>query len=295
VLSVAEADEVQQHLNGRYISPSEALWRLFEYPVHKEYPPVVPLAVHLPDRQMITFRAEATAADLASCLERSATTLTAFFKQNADSTLGHHLLYQEFPAVFTWDRPSRTWQVRQRGTAIGRMYFCSPLQGERYYLRLLLTVVRGSTSYADLRTVNGVVHPTFQAAAAARGLLLHDGDWIACFRDAAVFATGQALRFFFVAALLNGPVTDPGAIWTAFRADLCDDLPDVAAALLVSSDAEAYLDYGLFLIEGLLAGFGKRLADFSLPSCQSSWGLRAQNQLLAAELAYDVDMEDNEF
>ena len=295
VLSVAEDDEVQQHLNGRYISPSEAVWRLFEYPVHKEWPPVEPLAVHLPNQQLVTFPADSTAEDLRARLNRSATTLTAFFRQNADSATGRDLLYQDFPTRFVYHRPSRTWQLRQRGTAIGRMYFCSPLQGERYYLRLLLTVVRGAQSFADLRTVDSVEHPTFQAAAAARGLLSHDGDWVACFRDAATFATGQALRYFFVAALMNGPVTNPLAIWTSFCTDLCDDLPLLAAALAVSNDAAAHLDYGLHLIDGLLAEAGKRLADFSLPACQYNWGVRVQNQLLAAELAYDTDVQDTVF
>ena len=54
VLSVTDDDEVQQYLNGRYISPSEAVWRLFEYHVHEEKPPVIPLSVHLPNQQMIT-------------------------------------------------------------------------------------------------------------------------------------------------------------------------------------------------------------------------------------------------
>ncbi|UPX12183.1 uncharacterized protein EKO05_0002747 [Ascochyta rabiei] len=295
VLNVSEADEVKQHLNGRYISPSEAVWRLFEYLVHMERPTVVPLAVHLPNEQIVTFPANATTAELSACLERSVTTLTAFFQRNADHEYGREVLYQDYPSQFVWHLPSRTWHVRQRGTAIGRMYFCSPLQGERFYLRLLLTTVRGPQSYADLRTFSGTEYPTFQAAAAARGLLLHDGDWVACFQDAVTFATGQALRYFFVAALLNGPVTDPAAIWAAFQADLCDDLPEAAAALLVSADPDAYLDYGLYLIEGLLAESGKRLTDFSLPACQFNWGVRLQNQLLAAELAYDTDGQDTAF
>ena len=115
-------------------------------------------------------------ADLQRYLERSATTLTAFFQYIADNEAVRNVLYQDFPSRFVWVPTSRTWKVRERGTAIGRMYFCSPLQGERYFLRLLLTTVRGPWLFADLRTLNGVEHPTFQAAAAARGLLLHDGD-----------------------------------------------------------------------------------------------------------------------
>ena len=119
-----------------------------------------------------------------------------------------------------------------------------------------------------MRIVDGREYSTFQAAAAARGLLLCDGDWVACFHDAPIFATGQALRLFFVAALTKGPVTDPLATWTAFAADLCDDLHHVAATLTVSVEPDAYLDYSLYLIDGLLAALGRRLTDFGLPLCQ---------------------------
>lgn len=294
-LTVADNDEVLQHLSGRYISPSEAIWRLFEYPVHEEYPPVEHLAVHLPDQQLVSWPETHNDDQLRAHLERSASTLTAFFKYNATSALGRHLLYQDFPSQFVYVKATRTWQPRQRGTAIGRMYFCNPLQGERYYLRLLLTVVRGPASFEDLRTLDGVVYPTFQAAASARGLLQHDGDWVACFRDAVTFTTGRALRHFFVAALMNGPVTDPLAIWTQFRSDLCDDLTLDAAALTVSSDPNVHLDYGLYLIETLLTEFNKRLTDFGLPSCIHNWGLRDTNPLLAAELSYNQAEQDNVF
>ena len=41
-------DEISKYLHGRYIGPTEAIWRLFEFPVYEEYPPVKHLAVHLP-------------------------------------------------------------------------------------------------------------------------------------------------------------------------------------------------------------------------------------------------------
>jgi hypothetical protein len=82
-----------QYLGGRYISPSEAVWRIFEFPVHKEFPPVVPLAVHLPSQQTVSFSADATAKQLADLMRRSATTLTAFFQYNSLYKRGRHLLY----------------------------------------------------------------------------------------------------------------------------------------------------------------------------------------------------------
>ena len=51
------------------------------------------------------------------------------------------------------------------------MYTVYPSEHKRWYLRLLLTHVAGSTSFMDLRTVNGVVYDTYRGAAMALGLL----------------------------------------------------------------------------------------------------------------------------
>jgi hypothetical protein len=58
---------------------------------------------------------------------------------------------------------------------------------------MLLTVKRGLTSFEDLRTVNGVEHPTFQAACYALGLLESNQVWMDCFTDAAGWAKGKGL------------------------------------------------------------------------------------------------------
>ncbi|KAI9911223.1 hypothetical protein PsorP6_009643 [Peronosclerospora sorghi] len=57
------------------------------------------------------------------------------------------------------------------------MYFVPPTSGERFFLRFLLTVVPGAQSFEHLRTVDGVVHPTFQSACGALGLLKEDAEW----------------------------------------------------------------------------------------------------------------------
>ena len=43
-----EKDEVAQYLQGRYIGPTEAMWRIFEFSTHEESPSVEQLAIHLP-------------------------------------------------------------------------------------------------------------------------------------------------------------------------------------------------------------------------------------------------------
>ena len=44
-----EQDEIKSYISGRYIGSSKAVWRLFEFPVHRETPLVMYLLIHLPD------------------------------------------------------------------------------------------------------------------------------------------------------------------------------------------------------------------------------------------------------
>lgn len=45
--AVADNDEITRYESGRYISTSEAVWRILCFPVHERFPPVVHLSVHL--------------------------------------------------------------------------------------------------------------------------------------------------------------------------------------------------------------------------------------------------------
>lgn len=44
--STHHPDEITSYLDGRYVSTSEASWRLFGFPLHEMRPFVIPLAVH---------------------------------------------------------------------------------------------------------------------------------------------------------------------------------------------------------------------------------------------------------
>ena len=69
-----------------------------------------------------------------------------FFEYNSAQQDGRGFLYQEFPEHYVYLQKEKRWKPSQRGLAIGRMYYCNPIAGEQYYLRLLLTVVRGPSS-----------------------------------------------------------------------------------------------------------------------------------------------------
>ncbi|CAB4274065.1 unnamed protein product [Prunus armeniaca] len=51
-------DETLAYLNCRYISPYEAVWRLFQYPIHSREPAVERLSIHLPLEQNIVFNGD---------------------------------------------------------------------------------------------------------------------------------------------------------------------------------------------------------------------------------------------
>jgi hypothetical protein len=154
-------DEVKTYLDSRYISSTEAAWRILEFPMHLEWPSVYRLPVHLPDEQMVFYDPEDNAQDVLDRAAAKETCLTGWFKANANENFvaagAHNYLYQDFPSKFVWNKTA--WKIRQRGVAIGRMYSAAPSSGERFYLRLLLTVVKGMIS---MMIVINQTHRVFQ-------------------------------------------------------------------------------------------------------------------------------------
>lgn len=287
-------DEVAQYLNCRYVSPCESMLRIMECSMHEEWPPVQRLALHLPDQQFVTFPGSLTEHELAERVRTRVSTLMAFFEYNERNEDGRHLTYQRFPEFYVYDSTARRWHPRQRGEMIGRMYYCSPLAGERYYLRLLLTVIRGPRSFEDLRTVDGVVYPTFREACQALGMLESDSHWLETFEQAAAFKTGSALRTLFTVIIKFGTVTDLPALWHAFRHNICDDLPHRLRARndYPSDLAEPHVDYGLYLVRQQLQKENVELANVNLPEpLWAGWHAVENNPLLSVHLNYDVDVE----
>ena len=154
-------DEIKQYLQGRDIGPTEAVWRLFEFGTNEEWPPVIHLALHLPSEQAVYFEADAGALNKEEQMAASTSTFLEFFKYNTEKEDGCQYLYQDFPAHFVFNPKTKKWKPCQPGFAIGQLYTCSPLCGERYFLRLLLTIVSGAQSFQHLQTVTEIKYPTF--------------------------------------------------------------------------------------------------------------------------------------
>ena len=231
--TVADRDnvnEVQVFLNARFISPPEACWRIFAFPLHGRKPSIVRLVVHEENQQSVTIAADGVVDEQnveEAGLRR--TMLMAWFEANlrddAIGVLARTLTYQAFPKHFVWVKKTREWKMRENGAiALGRMYYVHPTAGERFYLRLLLQVQKGCTSFDDIKTVDGVVHASFRGACQALGLLADDGEWKRTLIEAAQFKTGRQLRELFAAILQFCIVGDPLVLFRESRVALSDDL-----------------------------------------------------------------------
>ena len=255
-----DRDEIKEFVDARYVSPPEAMWRILEFPLHRQSHTVLRLDVHLPMQQTVVFRPE-NAEDAAQRAATKDTTLTAWFKLNQEEEAARMLLYHEVPEHYTWDKSRRIWKKRARGhdsKVIGRMYAISPRDAEKYFLRLLLLHVRGAQSFTELRTVDGLIYDTNREAAMARNLLEDDMEWQRCLEEAATFRMPHQLRELFVSILVFNHPTDPLALWLKFVNDLAEDG-------IRRYGADAGIQWALQDISSRLEAFGQHPANFNLP------------------------------
>lgn len=96
----------------------------------------------------------------------------------------------------------------------------------------------------------GVLHPSFQAACLALGLLQDDGEWRQCLTDAIYMASASQMCTLFVTILRDCHPTQPEHLWEEFKANLCDDLQIMLGHRgIYNPTQEQIYDYGLFLLE----------------------------------------------
>ncbi len=183
-------DEIKAYLEGRYVSASEASWRFFSFRMHNGTPSVTRLTMHEPRMHTVVYNDNASIFETVNSEQNQKTMLTEYFQANIDYPLVREITYMDFPSVFTWTNGTKKWTIRQRGCCVGRLYFVSPFASERYFLRTLLTKVKGVVSFEALRTVNDVVHDTFKSACIALGLYDSDDEWNACLEEAVGMQTG---------------------------------------------------------------------------------------------------------
>jgi hypothetical protein len=144
---------------------------------------------------------------------------------NAQMPHARQYTYIEFPEFFTWHANDKSWSSRQGYyRRISRVAHINPAQGELYYLRMLLHIVKGPKSFSEIRTIAGHEYTSFRAACEALGPLCDDQEWSNALNDAAQWALPYQLQQLFVTLLLFCEVTNPTKLYEDHTSHMSEDI-----------------------------------------------------------------------
>ncbi|KAL3656102.1 hypothetical protein CASFOL_000498 [Castilleja foliolosa] len=209
-------------------------------------------------------------------------------KLNKTDTKARELTYSDAPSAFVWDKYAKVWKSRQKNHSIGRLYFVPPGCGDNYYLRCLLTVVRGATCFEDYIKYNNVQYASFREACYASGLLGDDREYIDGIVEASQWASARALRYLFVSLLLT-PL--PGQVRYGVRPGniyLMISFTSNVEPFKIQLSESAIQNLALIEIEKLLKQQSKSLRDYeSMPFPDNVGADVGHSRLVSDELNYD--------
>lgn len=163
---------------------------------------------------------------------------------------------------------------------------------------MLLHIVKGATSFAQIKIVSGHLHPTFRAACEALGLLGDDQEWLNALNDAAQWAMPYQLRQLFVTILLLCEVTNHRKLLDEYASKMSEDAahrlnrnPGQMSNLLADVYISSFL---LNELDKLLKDARYCLSHFNLPLPDDIGSISAENRLMLDELSYDIsDMTES--
>ncbi|KAG7990742.1 hypothetical protein I3843_02G039400 [Carya illinoinensis] len=196
------------HINVEIYSTIKAVKYLYKY-IYKGHdrvafnlvhPAVYSLHLHLENQHQVTFRAHENLTNVINSDFSAKSMLTEFFATNQVDQNARKLLYKEFPEFYVWSQ-----------------------QYKMYYLRMLLNHIRGPLSFDHLKTVNGILAPTFLEAATMYGLLQRDDSLEECLYEASLYQMPFSLRRLFATILVYCNPTNPRDLWERFEQDMSAD------------------------------------------------------------------------
>jgi len=94
--------------------------------------------------------------DIMGKITISESMFTAWMECNKKYAEARKLTYVEFVSKFVYVKKDKCWKPRKTWNTIGRLIWVPPSTGEVFYLRRMLTHVKGATSYIDIRIINNV-------------------------------------------------------------------------------------------------------------------------------------------
>lgn len=251
------------------------------------------LTFHLPDQNMITLRDSECLPALLQREDIKETMFTQWFELNKRDENARKLTYSQIPEHYVWHDNVKLWKPRKQRKSIGRIVYSNPASGDRYYLRMLLNVVRGPRSFKELKTVNKRTYETCKEACNAYGLISDDKEWTLAISEARFWASGSKLRDLFVTILLFCEVNSPLQLWDQNWEALSEDILHKKRKQFKFPNLQLtetqIKNYCLVAIKELLNINGKSLSDFpELPMPDPTLLTNMDNRLIREELDYDM-------
>jgi hypothetical protein len=257
-------DEYKDYISGRYLSASEAVYRIFNFDTVYKNPSVRCLSIHLEGKNLASIRDRnapgySETSDLLWYFQRPTTeafqqlTYMDFFSRYYFETLplDDPLDKGQIPLMqVETERGIRQKVIRSRlrGIVITRLQTVPVRLKELFYLRALLQI-RPASSFQDLRLIHGHLYGTYHEAATALGLFqdIREAEY-ALTEAITAYSSPSQLRFLFAYLLLDLPF--PAIeLWSRFWQDLCADYllqhhPDQATNLALENIARYLASQG---------------------------------------------------
>ncbi|XP_058735847.1 uncharacterized protein LOC131623246 [Vicia villosa] len=293
-------DEIKQYLDCRYVSPSEASWRIYSYNIHGRKPAVERMFYHLIGEKAIYYTDHDRMENILENASVTESMFTAWLVANGKYEEARTLTYGQFVSKFVYDKRKRMWKPRKKGFTIGRLIWVPPTTGELFYLRMMLTVIKGPTTYEEIRKIGDNQYDTFRDACFAMGFLEDDREYIGAIKEASEWGSGHFLRKLFVVMLLSGAVNRPAHVWKESWVLLADGVLHAQRQLaqnpeLLLTEAELQ-NLTLIEIEKLLQANRRSLTDFKPIPYPDGYVLQQLgNRLIYDERNYDASTMRSEF
>ncbi|KAF8105368.1 hypothetical protein N665_0158s0050 [Sinapis alba] len=265
---VQKKNEFQDFFDCRYISACEGSWRIFKFAIHYRSTSVEKLQFHLEGKQTFFSKAKIK------------------FKQLVDS-FARTIPYIQIPNFYTYDSTRKKFNRRKKRFSVGRINYAPRLQENSYYLRVLLNIVTGPTSYADMKTFRGVLYPSYKEACFARGLLDDDKEYIDDILRKSFNGFASSLCQVFVIMLLSGSLSTPEDVWEKTWEYFSEDIEHTRRQLLNRSVMMIKKEFALQEIEKIMRHNGSSLSLFeSMPQIRMN-STNDSNVLIADERNYN--------
>lgn len=242
-------DEIEEFWAGRYLSATEAAWRILGKNITQKLPAITPLPIHLENTNMFRqYHRRDNAQSQLSLLDRYFLQPDGYFRtEDGQLKTFRSLRYGEYYRLFRLERwngqfvdPARGRFIEHqgpegqqrmlviqrdpaRGVHLTQLMAIKPSAGEQFFLRALLNH-RAAASYVDLRTIGNTTYATYQEAVTALGLFadVHEAEQAMAEAVAALYVP-RRLRYLFIDLLVNDCCHAPLQLWETFRWHLCQD------------------------------------------------------------------------